>query len=486
VVLLLLLVFSGVLKGFQAYMIELFHRKFYARTASDIALNLINSNIGEFRKKNGVELVNRYFDIVLVQKSIALLLTDAVTVIMQTVVGLLLLAFYHPYFLVFDVLLVLLLWLVWSMYGNAALNTAVQESKAKYKVASWLEDMAKENSFFKSEARSKFAAGKADTYINFFLDKREKHFRKVFGQFIILLMIYAFMSALILGLGGFLVIKGQLSLGQLVAAELIITVMLSNLAKSGKYLESFYDLYAAVDKITQLYDIPQESKLKDEFIVTTDQSGVCFDGISIHTDRYDFEFNFQMEHHSKSIIKTPFKSTELLLMDILRGVEYNYKGEVRIGDVDITKIPKQSLRDIVYLVDRPSFFTGSLYENLVLSNTHLTDHDIEVVLKALELEHLYETLENGLETDILPNGQPLWSSQMIRFEIAKGILASPNILVISDLFNLLDEKRQQKLLNYLSSKDMTVMIFSNEAQHSSFINIEVDKDCMVTKGGKND
>ncbi|MDA8793697.1 ABC transporter transmembrane domain-containing protein, partial [Bacteriovoracaceae bacterium] len=256
-ILLGLLILSGVLNAFQVYVIELFQRHFYTRVSTDITLKLLYSTPKELSKKNGVDLVNRYFDVMTVQKKIAILLTGGITIVLQTIVGLLLLAFYHPYFLIFDIIFIIMLWPVWSIYSKKAIIAATEESKSKYEMATWLEEIARINHFFKNTETKSFAIQRADQNIKSYLINRKKHFYYLFSQNVLLLIIYAVMSSFILGLGGLLVIKEELTVGQLVAAELIVTVILGSFSKFGKYLESIYDLIAATEKISSLYAIDQ-------------------------------------------------------------------------------------------------------------------------------------------------------------------------------------------------------------------------------------
>jgi putative ABC transport system ATP-binding protein len=257
-VLLALLVFSGALNALQYYIVEIFQRHIYTRITVDMTMKLLNVKFKDLERQNSTKLINRYFDVMTIQKSVTTLLTGGIDIILQTFVGLLLLAFYHPYFLAFDFVLVIFLWLSWVLFWKRAVQTAVYESKSKYEVASWLEEMSRLNLFFKTEKRKRYALEKADTKVLDYIENRTRHFKYSFMQNITLLATYAFMSAFVLGLGGFLVIEGELTIGQLVAAELVVTVILYNFAKSGKYLLSFYDLYAAVDKISVFYDLKSE------------------------------------------------------------------------------------------------------------------------------------------------------------------------------------------------------------------------------------
>lgn len=475
-VLLILLLLSGFLNGLQTYIIELFQRHFYARTTSEIAEKLINAKPRDFIQKNGVELVNRYFDVMTVQKSISTLLTGGVSVILQTLVGLFLLAFYHPYFLVFDLLLIIMLFSVWNLFGKKALETAVIESKSKYNVASWLEELARVNLFYKTENKRFQAMKNSDTYIMNYLDNRKSHFSLVFKQTVLLLAIHALMSSLILGLGGYLVIKGQLTIGQLVAAELVVTVILASFAKSGKYLESLYDLYAAVDKISQLYELESES---DESQLLTEFKGneLALDSVTYSHGPYEFNFNYTFQDGKNYLVRSRFYSSKLILLDLLQRITEPKTGYLKIGGVSYESLSSFEIRDMIYVVDRPTVIEGSLLENLKVGNPGLQPHLINEVLKLVELDHIESVFPEGLNTNLLPSGHPLWASQLIRLEIARAILYQPKVIVITEVFDQVELRRREKILNYLMNSPSTVIIFS----YKEMLDYQFDKYVLISR-----
>lgn len=468
IILLLLLIFSGFLKGLQTYIIELYQRKFYTRITCEMVENILGSHPREFQKTNGVELTNRYFDIMTVHKNVAKLLMDGFSVFLSGFVGLLLLAFYHPYFLIFDIILAIMLWLVWAFYGKVAIASAISESTAKYKVAHWMQEISRENFFFKSEKRKEYAKSIADEQIINYIDKRKKHFNKLFYQIIFLLIIYAFMSSLILALGGYLVIKGELTIGQLVASELIITIILSSIAKSGKYLESFYDLVAGVMKISQFYSLEMEDhNHKLSFKATT--YDLSFEDVLYRSEKYEFFYNFNLSFGNAYHLKAHFNSSKAIFINLLRGIQEPNTGSITFGDISIYNINPDEFRDLVYIVDKPIIFSGSVYENLICSNSAINKQQINQVLEIVELEDIETIFDDGLNTQMLSSGFPLWSSQLIRFEIAKAILHKPKVLILTDIIDQIQVERRNKILDYIRSLDMTLIILSGTDSYSQDI-----------------
>lgn len=249
VILLSLLTVLGVLKSLQYLLVEYLQRKIFAKITASISQTyfLTEQNIEDPIKKQS----NRYFDIILLHKNLAFLVTDGVAIALQTFIGLLLITFYHPYFIIFGVLIILSIWLPLYLFLNSGLESAVEESTEKYMVADHLSAVANEEKFYLNEEDK---VSEMNMRINVFLEKRSKHFRTVYIQNIIYVALYAFLNALLLGLGGYLVIKNQLSVGQLIAAEIVVNAILYHFLYAKKYLESFYDIYAASKKIKIFYD----------------------------------------------------------------------------------------------------------------------------------------------------------------------------------------------------------------------------------------
>ena len=229
---------SSALTALEVYVVEILQRRLFVRVTGDLAHRLPRVKLGALDGKYGPELVNRYFDVFTVHKATATLLLDGLDLVLRTSVGLLLLAFYHPLLLAFDLVLVIALLFVLLFLGRTGESTAVKESKAKYKVAAWLETIAARPTAFKSPAAQIMARDRVDHLARDFLLARKDHFRIIMRQTIGSLAVQTIASAALLGLGGWLVIQGQLTLGQLVAAELVVTAVVASFAKMGKQIES--------------------------------------------------------------------------------------------------------------------------------------------------------------------------------------------------------------------------------------------------------
>ncbi len=250
--------FAGFLRALQSVIAEVLQQRIFVRIVGDLGYRFARARREALDGEDAAELTNRYFDIMTIQKATALLLLDGMAIVMQTIIGLVLLAFYHPFLLGFDIVLVFLMTVVTWLLGRGAVRSAISESIVKYRIGHWMQDVLANPTAFHIHGGSAYAADHTNRLTVEYLLARRNHFRVLLRQFAFAICLQALASTVLLGVGGWLVVSGELTLGQLVASELVVTAIVSAFAKIGKSLESFYDLMAAVDKVGHLLDLPVE------------------------------------------------------------------------------------------------------------------------------------------------------------------------------------------------------------------------------------
>jgi len=246
-----ILVILVLITALQYLMVEYLQRRLYAKVTASIGRAYFFGK--GLQDESITRKGNRYFDVISMQKSIAFLVTDGVAVGLQTFLGLILISFYHPYFIVLSVLILISILLPIYIYGNRGMLSAVDESTAKFNVAGYIEDLDGLGVVAQRDDSLDQRVLELDRQIDGFLDKRARHFRNIFTQKICYLSLYALLNALLLGIGGYLVASNQLTIGQLVAAEIVVNAILSQFFYAHKYLEAFYDIYASSWKLSIFY-----------------------------------------------------------------------------------------------------------------------------------------------------------------------------------------------------------------------------------------
>lgn len=469
IMLLAFLVFQAAVKALQTFVVEIIQRRLFARVAADLSFRLPRVRIDALDDQYAPELVNRFFDVVTVQKISAQLLLDGISVVLSIAVGMTVLAFYHPYLLAFDVVLILLLLFTMFVLGRGAVMTSVKESKTKYAMAAWLEDLARCNTTFRYDGASEFALERSDQLVFNYLTARKKHFKVLMRQILFLLMIQALASTALLAIGGWLVIDNQLSLGQLVAAELIVAVVVGAFAKLGKHIESFYDLMASIDKLGVLLDLPTERT--DGLLTLPDakdaeHAGILVDQVCYHTsDDREVLHNVSMRLPPGQHLALAGESGsgKSLLLDLLFGLREPVSGAVRINGVDPRDVRPDVLRRQVALAREVEIFDGTILENIHLERPDISINDVRSAVETTGLMSAIQRLPNGLDTPLNATGSPLTSSQLRRLMLARTLASNPRILLIDELLDSMADDDAEKILKNLleTNSERSIVLVTN-------------------------
>ncbi len=450
--------FSTVMNALRAGVVEIIQRSIFARVATDVTWRLLRVRVSAFDRYHGPELVNRFFDTITIQKSAALLLIDGLSILMQTVIGMLLLALYHPWLLAFDVLLVVAMAVIIFVLGRGALATSINESKVKYALVAWLEQLAANLVTFKSAGGAEYAMERSHRLLEQYLSYRAKHFRILVRQIVGSFALQAVASSALLGIGGWLVISRQLTLGQLVASELIVAGMLSAFTKFGKQLEVFYDLCAAIDKLGVLVDLPLE---RSGGVVESPPRGPM--QLTLRDLRVHYEDSpraalairsWDIPAGARVGVTGPNGAGKSTLADVLFGLREQATGSLRVDGIDLRSLPLRSLRRDVALVRAVELFPGTVSDNLRLGREDLSFTDITRALEDVGLLEELLAMPGGLDTELHPHGRPLSYRQACRLMIARAIAGRPRLIIIDGALDQIDRRDDdQRLTSVLFAPD---------------------------------
>jgi ABC-type bacteriocin/lantibiotic exporter with double-glycine peptidase domain len=456
-----LLTLSSMIYALRVHLLELFARRFYARMVAEISLISVYAQNPFFGDLKTSPLFNRYFDVVYVQTAIPILFIGGFTTLLQIAVGFVLVSLYHPYFLAFTLVMIALIWVIWLAWGARALRTGIDLSHAKHKTAAWLQTIGGSNGFFKSERRIGYALDKTDDYTREYITHRKRHFRHLFSQTIAFLLMYAAASAALLGLGGWLVIQNQLTLGQLVAAELVLSAAFIGVAQLGSYLGYFYDLFAAVEEISQFYDVEQEQPKGADPFDGPDHT-IVMKGVRGPARHEEARFDLEIPSGSIIMAAASHHGVQRLLTNLLKLHVLPQGGYATLGGIDVKDIEPHHLRKNVHVLDRPSFVEMTIREYLALSCKDTAPKRMIAALETVGLADTIATFEKGLDTPVASTGYPLSAVELQQLKLANALLEAPRILVLSRLFDLIDPEPLQRAIAELRAQAYsTVIYFSN-------------------------
>lgn len=473
-----LLALYGLLVGIQAQLMDVFERRLFARITKDIALRSIHARYADMESMNREELANRFFEIITIQRNMPTLVVNGSAIALQAIVGFAVVSAYHPVFVVFNCVVLLLVYLIWKTWAGPAIHSKLIASKAKFDVASWLEELGRANAFFKSGRTVRLALQTSERMIANYVSAHRRHFRCKFAQQVGFLALYATASAALLGVGGWLVINNQLTLGQLVAAELILSAVFVSFARLPSLLEEYYETCAALYKLGDFFDIPLETPI-DGAPLPTGPVGLRFDGaVTNHRDR-DFRFELDITAGAKVMAVASSFSLQKGMLDLaLRHVEPK-RGAVLFGEHNIADLHLHQLRDGIVLVDNSGVLERSIADNLSLGDPAISRAAMRSMLEVVNLETVVNNLPDGLDTALGAFGFPLSRSETIRLKIAAALLARPQVLVLTQVFDSLAHHHRRAIVEHINrAEDLTFINFSNRrdiASYSEYLYIEPDR-----------
>lgn len=460
---------ASFLRVAQSIIVEWIQCRIFTRVALDLARRIPIVDYRSFERGNATEWLNRFFEVITVQKGLSLILLDGFAVILQSVIGMILLAVYHPILLVFDLILIVAVLAVVLIPLRRGIKTAIDESSAKYKVVSWLEELARDPFIFKFSGAKHFALERTDERVVQYLLHRKSHFRIFIGQIIGTLGLQIISSTLLLGIGSMLVIQGQLSLGQLVAAEIVVTSVVAGVAKFGKYFDAYYGLVAAASKLNFLYSLPLESddsekvfptfssalELKFKEVSFERQGGSCrFEGLSLHLAPGDRVGIVGANGSGKST-----------LLELMLGLRVPQAGAIVVNGVDMRQIDLDQLRSVVAVVRKGEVFEGTILDNVRMGRTEISYEQITQALASVDLLEEITHLPEGLETYLYSSGQQLSTGQVQRLAIARAIVGNPKLLVLDEALENIDPIRRVKVIDTLFKADASWTLIMAVQEH---------------------
>jgi len=447
----LLLLVAG-LSAMRIWMMALFERRLFARVVAEITVRAIHAQNPFFADQNRGDLFNRYFDLVVVQKAVPSLAIGGFTIVLQSAVGLIVTSFYHPFFLGFNALLLLIIVAIWTAWSNGSIRAAVGLSHAKHEAARWLESVGGSNGFYKSNRRLDFAMDRSEAVTAAYVARHRQYFRYSFTQTVAFLLLYAFASAALLALGGTLILRGELSVGQLVAAELILSGVFYGVSQLGWYLDSLYDLVASAEELSLLYAIPQEKA-----VIAIGQApgdgAVRLDGVVIDGARFDFELSA-----GEQLVTRADGGAERLLAMVMKRHVVPDRGLVTVGGADMATFDIYLLRSQVMVLNRPTIVEVTIREFLALAAVEAASAAMLDALAMVGLRQRIAELPQGLDTRLAASGYPLSIGEVMALKLANSLLVKPRVLLLSQLYDLLPPDRLARVLERLRAAGTTVLL----------------------------
>jgi len=463
--------FNGFLTIMQLTVTETLQRRIFTRSAFEFAWRVPRLKLESLTGIYPPELVNRFFDTITLQKGIPKILIDFSTAILQIVFGLILLSLYHPFFIFFGLILLLLLLLIFSLTGKKGLKTSLKESKYKYQVAHWLEELGRAMNIFKLSGTSNLPMRRTDELVTNYLDARKSHFKILLIQYGSVVLFKTLITATLLFLGSLLVIRNQISIGQFVAAEIIVILIMNSAEKLILSMDNIYDVLTGLEKIGYVTDLPLEQMegIKLQKLETGQR------GIEIELDDVSFKYqdsnrptlkdiSIKIAPGEKICIAGFNGSGKSTLTKLLGGLYTSYEGMISFNSVPLKRLNLDSLRkEIGTLSSQDEIFNASIIENINLGNEEVPFQTIIRTAKEIGLHAYINHLPDGYQTELIANGVNVPRSVRTKIILARILIFQPEILLLDNFMPRLERKEKQRVIDYLTEeqKHWTLIGISN-------------------------
>jgi len=454
---------SGLLQVRQMQVIEKVQQKIFLRYSLEFANRLPKLNIEKLDSYYLPELVNRFFDTVSLQKGIDKLLLDIPTAIIQISFGIILLSFYHPVFIAFGMILLLIVFFILRFTSPQGLQTALKASEYKYGIAAWLEEMARTIKSFKYSKGTLLHLHKTDKLVSGYLDSKTDHFKILLTQFWSLISFKIIITAAMLIVGATLLVDQQINIGQFIAADIVIITIIASVEKLVTNLDKVYDALTSVEKLSKV----TESEIEEEgtLLLSTANKGVDIEfnnvSFSYATGEQVLEnVNLKIPSGKLVCIQGISGSGKSTLLRLLTAAYKKFDGNILIDGAPIGNYQLRSLRSQTgVLLSQQDIFNGTLLENLTLGNHTISMEDVTALAKKIGLFSFIQTHKNGYDTILDPQGKRLPKKVRQNILLLRALLGKHRLLLLEEPFDHLDEAQQNTVMDYIKNdKEATIII----------------------------
>ena len=466
------LTLAGIFQIYQLTVAERIQQRLFVRSSIDFAYRIPRLRLGALRANYPPELINRFFDVMTVQKGLYKLLFDFSVATLQILFGLILLSLYHPFFIAFGFFIAALVLFLFRITSRRGLETSLQESTQKYKAVSWLEELARSLSSFKMSGGTELPLERINGHNLNYLKARREHFKILVRQYSILIVFKVLIAGSLLLLGGALVFERQMNIGQFVAAEIVIVQIINSVEKLVYSIETIYDVFTGVEKLGNVTDLGLEDHDREGFTAEDlDKEGpisVELDKVSVRSHIWDEpvlrELSFSVGPGDKVGIVGTTGAGKSVLLQLIAGLHEEFEGSLSFNGWRYSNIKPDSLRRLTGdNLQAEDLFEGTLLENISMGREDISTQDVHEALETLDMGRFVKDLQHGIHTELPASGIGLSSGIRRRIIMARSLVGGHRLMLLEDNWGYLsDEIREIWLDRIIKNPAHTLVLVSND------------------------
>jgi ABC-type bacteriocin/lantibiotic exporter with double-glycine peptidase domain len=467
ILVMLAIIISGFLNIAQMRITENLQQRIFVRSALDFTDRIPLINTEALNNKYAPELPNRFFDTITIQKGLSKLILDFAAASLQIIFGLVLLSFYHSFFIFFGLALILLLVIVFRITAERGFRSSLRESNYKYKIAHWLQQIAYTRFSFKMAGTPSYLMYRTDQYLVEYLSSRNEHFKILKQQYLYLIGFKAIIAMALLVIGGVLVINQTMNIGQFVAAEIIILLILSSVEKLIVSLETVYDLFTAIEKIGQVTDLPLEGKSGMDI----PHSDFGYE-IDFHNIRYENDLTsqtllegatFTIKPNERAVFRTDNTVSSNLIFGLIAGIYNPKEGSLSINNIPLGNLNRTYLRNrIGNMLTQDLLVHATVLENITLGRDYVSFGEVQKLCDRLLLSKQIQHLKEGYDTLLNPEGHFLAKDCIRKILIARALVGSPKLILLEEPLQDIKLDEREEILNVIFSAENTTLLIQSD------------------------
>jgi ABC-type bacteriocin/lantibiotic exporter with double-glycine peptidase domain len=464
---------GGLLQIRQLQVIEKLKQKIFVRYSLEFADRIPKLNVEKLDQYHLPELINRFFEVPSFQKGIEKILLDLPTAVIQMTLGLMLLSFYHPVFIAFGALLILAIVLIIRFTVQPGFSAALEASDYKYRVAAWLQELARMIKSFKYTHNCDIQIQKTDELATGYLEARTNYFKILLTQAWSLIGFKTLITAAMLIVGATLLVDQQINIGQFIASDLVIITIIGSVEKLLVSLDAFYEMFTSVEKMNAIIGAEKETE-------GTGVLGNIPEGIKVEFNKVSFgypheetvlnEIDFCIEPGQIALLTGVSGSGKSSLFRLLTGAFKSFEGQILIDGLPITNYRLSSLRQQTgVLLNQQDIFRGSLLENITMGDPSIAISEIMAVAEYTGLIPFIQSQSQGFDTLLDPLGKRLPQSTRQRILLTRSLMGKSRLLLLEEPFLQLSADEKRSLIQYIKTqRKSTAIIIAKDKDTSLF------------------